>query len=74
MARVNVSVPDEVIARAHDAGVNVSRVATSALEHELERLARVALLDAYLADLDERHGPVPDADLDAARSWLDAAG
>lgn len=74
MARVNVSVPDDVISRAREAGVNVSRVATSALEDELDRLARIALLDAHLADLDERHGPVPEADLEAARTWLDTAG
>jgi post-segregation antitoxin (ccd killing protein) len=74
MARVNVSVPDDVIARARDAGVNVSRVATSALEHELERLARIALLDAYLAELDDRHGPISEADLAAARALLDTPG
>jgi len=44
MARVNVTIPDEVLARARNARLNVSRVATSALS-ELDRRARIAALD-----------------------------
>ncbi len=48
MARVNITVPDEVVARARAAGLNVSRVATAALVDELDRRAKVEALDAAL--------------------------
>ena len=46
MSRVNITVPDEVIIRAKAAGLNVSRVATSALVEELDRLSKIDALDA----------------------------
>jgi len=35
MARVSITVPDAVLARAREAGMNVSKLATAALEDEV---------------------------------------
>jgi hypothetical protein len=71
MARVNITVPDTLMAQVRGAGLNVSRVATSALTEELDRLAKIAELDAYLADLEARDGPIPEAEKAAAGRWAD---
>lgn len=73
MARVNITIPDDVLERARAAGLNVSRVAASALSEELDRCARVAALDSYLAELDAALGPVSAADEVEAREWADRA-
>ena len=65
MSRVNITVPDEVIIRAKAAGLNVSRVATSALLAELDRRSKIDALDAYLAELERELGPIS-AEEDAA--------
>ena len=71
MARVNITVPDDVISQARAAGLNVSRLATAALVDELDRLAKVAALDAYLAELDAELGPPTTEELDEAQHWAD---
>jgi hypothetical protein len=71
MARVNITVADELLHQARAAGLNVSRLAAAALAEELDRRAKVAELDAYLADLDAELGPVPQHELMAAREWAD---
>jgi predicted transcriptional regulator len=71
MARVNITVPDEIVARARTAGLNVSRVATAALREELDRRDKIAALDAYLAALEAELGQVPPDEEAAARAWVD---
>ena len=71
MSRVNITVPDEVIIRAKAAGLNVSRVATSALVEELDRLSKIDALDAYLAELERELGPISTEEDAAAVSWVD---
>jgi predicted transcriptional regulator len=71
MARVNITVPDDLLDLARAAGLNVSRLAASALAEELDRRAKAAALDAYLADLDAELGPVPQAESEAAAAWAD---
>lgn len=71
MARTNITVPDDVLSRARALGLNVSGLATAALTEELDRRARVAALDAYLAQLEDELGPVPPAEAAAARAWAD---
>lgn len=71
MARVNITIPDELLEHARTAGLNVSRLAAAALVEELDRLAKIAALDAYLAELDAEFGPVPDAELEEAAVWAD---
>ncbi len=70
MARVNISVPDDVIARARAEGLNVSRVATGALVDELDRLGKVSALDTYLAELEVELGPIPAEEAAAAATWV----
>ncbi len=76
MTRVNITVPDDTLNRARAAGLNVSRVASSALAHELDRLAKVAELDRYLDDLGAELGPVGAAEQAEAVEWVEqiAAG
>lgn len=72
MARVNISVPDDLVERARAAGLNVSRLAAAALSEELDRRAKLAALDAYLDELDAELGPVSADESRAAAAW--AAG
>ena len=71
MARVNVSIPDEVIERAREAGLNVSRIATSALEDALERRIKTELALQYLAELEAELGPITDEERARADAILD---
>lgn len=71
MARVNITLPDELLAQARAAGLNVSRLAAAALAEEIDRLAKIRELDAYLAELDAELGPVPQHELRAARAWAE---
>jgi hypothetical protein len=73
MARVNITIPDDLLARARDAGLNVSRVAASALAEELARQAKIEALDDYLRELDVALGPVSADDAAAASEWADRA-
>ncbi len=73
MARVNITVPNALLARAREAGLNVSGVASAALEEELDRRAKIEELDAYLAELDLELGPVQEAELAEARALVDRA-
>lgn len=72
MARVNITVPDKLLEQARAAGLNVSRLAAAALAEELDRRAKIAELDSYLAELDAEVGPVPQHELRSARQWADA--
>ena len=73
MTRVNITVPDDVLSRARAAGLNVSRVASTALAEELDRLAKIAALDAYLSELGTELGPVSEQERASARDWADQA-
>ncbi len=67
-----ITVPDDAAARASKAGLNVSRVAKSALVEELDRRVKVELLDAHLARLDTELGPIGPDDAIAATAWADS--
>ncbi len=71
MSRVNITVPDDIAARARAAGLNVSRVATLALLEELDRRQKIDALDLYLAALDRELGPIGPDEALAASSWAD---
>lgn len=71
MARVNITVPDDVLQEARAARLNVSRVAASALSEELSRRAKIAALDSYLRELDVELGPISSEEQAAAREWAD---
>jgi Post-segregation antitoxin CcdA len=72
MARVNITVPDEVIIRAREAKLNISRITTAALVEELNRLVKRTELDAYLAELEAERGPITEEEAAEGRAWLDA--
>ena len=71
MARVNITISDELLEHARAAGLNVSRLAAAAVAEELDRRAKTAALDAYLAELEADLGPIPQADQEAAVAWAD---
>jgi post-segregation antitoxin (ccd killing protein) len=71
MARVNITVPDDLLRRAREVDLNVSRIASAALADELDRLDKIQELDAYLASLDDELGPPSDEELAEARAWVD---
>jgi Post-segregation antitoxin CcdA len=71
MARVNITIPDELLDHARAAGLNVSRLAAGALAEELDRRAKIAALDAYLAELEVELGPVSETEQVAAAAWAD---
>lgn len=71
MARVNITVPDELLDRARAAGLNVSRVSAAALSEELDRRAKIAALDSYLRELDIELGHVSRDEQQAAQQWAD---
>jgi len=71
MARVSISVPDDVVAHAKSSGLNISRIATSALTDELDRLDKTAALDDYLAEFEAELGPIPRDDATEASEWAD---
>lgn len=73
MARVNITLPDDLLEQARAAGLNVSRTAATALAEELDRRAKVAALDSYLRELDIALGPIGADDEAAAREWADRA-
>jgi len=73
MARVNITVPDELLDRARAEGLNVSRVAASALSERLDRRAKVAALDRYLQELDVELGPTSTQERQEAEQWADRA-
>jgi post-segregation antitoxin (ccd killing protein) len=71
MSRVNITVPDELLQQAREAGLNVSRLAAAALLDELDRRSKIAELESYLRQLDAELGPVGDDERRAAREWAD---
>ncbi len=73
MARVNISLPDDLLDRARSEGLNVSRLSAAALAEELDRRARIVLLDRYLSELDDELGPVPANEQAAAAAWAERA-
>ena len=71
MARVNITIPDELLVGARAAGLNVSRLAASALADELDRRAKITALENYLRELDAELGPISAAEQAAAQNWAD---
>lgn len=72
MARVNITIPDEVLARARDAGMNISRIASEALSEQLDRLDKIGELDRYLQELEDELGPIPESEKRKAQAWADS--
>jgi post-segregation antitoxin (ccd killing protein) len=73
MARVNITMPDDLYAQARQVGLNVSQLAQRAVGDELNRLAKIAELDAYLIELEEQLGPTTATERAEAKTWADKA-
>lgn len=71
MARVNITVPDNLLGLARAADLNISRLTAAALHSELDRLAKVAALERYLGELEAELGPIPPEEAVAAQQWAD---
>ncbi|HET9442054.1 MAG TPA: type II toxin-antitoxin system CcdA family antitoxin [Acidimicrobiales bacterium] len=71
MARVNITIPDDLYQHARGAGLNISQLAQRAVATELSRLAKIAELDAYLAELETELGPTSEAQRTEATAWAD---
>lgn len=71
MARVNITMADDLHSRAKQAGLNVSQLAQQAVAAELDRLAKLAALDEYLAELEAERGPTSEGERREAKAWAD---
>lgn len=71
MARVNISLPDEFYRRAKEEGINISKLAQQAVAEELTRLAKIAAVDRYLAELEVEEGPLDPQKLAEAEARVD---
>ena len=73
MARVNITIPDELLARARAAGLNVSAAAAAGLTDELVRIEKNAELDRWLAEMEAEHGPSTPEEIAEADARIDRA-
>jgi Post-segregation antitoxin CcdA len=71
MARVNVTMPDDLYVQAKQQGLNISRLTQQAVTAELTRRSKIAQLDAYLAQLETELGPIGEAERAEASAWAD---
>jgi post-segregation antitoxin (ccd killing protein) len=71
MARVNITMPDDLHQQAKRAGLNISQLAQRAVSGELTRQAKIAELDAYLSELEVSLGPTSEAERADAEAWAD---
>lgn len=71
MPRVNITMPDDLYGQARQAGLNISQLAQRAVAAELSRLAKIAELDTYLAELEAELGPTTSSERADARAWAD---
>ena len=71
MARVNITIPDELLAQAREAGLNVSKLAAAALAEELDRRSKIRALEEYLAELDAELGPMTPEEEAAGKAWAE---
>lgn len=73
MARVNITIPDELVARAKEAELNISKLARDAIVEALDRLYKTAAVDRYLAELEAELGPISPAERARVDAIMDQA-
>jgi hypothetical protein len=71
MARVKVTLPDQLLNHAEDAGLNISQLAARAISDELNRRSKMVEFDAYLAEMDAEFGPLDPKAMAEAEEWAD---
>lgn len=73
MRRRNISLPDDLDQAAREHGLNVSALAQRAIVDALDRQSRMAGLDAWLDELDAKHGPPSAEAVAEADAWVASA-
>lgn len=73
MARVNITIPDELLGRARAHDLNVSAAAAAGVEAALLRIDKNVALDRWLAEMEEEEGPSTPEEIAKAQAWLDSA-
>lgn len=73
MARVNITIPDELLARARAHDLNVSAAAAAGLEDALLRIDKIAEFDRYMAELEAEQGPITEEEIAEADARIDRA-
>lgn len=71
MGRMNISMSDELIAKAKELGLNVSRLSAAAVGLEVRKAEKNAYIDRYLAELEAEQGPIPEHEMRDAQAWVD---
>lgn len=71
MARVNITLPDDLVNRAKEAKLNISASAAKGLTAELERLDKIRELEKYLAELEAELGPPSAEELAEGEAWAE---
>jgi hypothetical protein len=69
MARVNISLPDQLVNHAKGAGLNISQLAARAITDELNRLSKRAEFQAYLDELEVELGPMTPEEEAEGEEW-----
>lgn len=72
MGRVNVSIPDELHRRAKEAELNISKLTRDSIIQELDRRAKIAAVDEYLAELESELGPISSEEQARADAWVES--
>lgn len=71
MARINISVPDDLATEAKAAGINISEVTRRALAHELRRQALDEEWDDYIAEVEAEFGPGTPEEIARSEAWAE---
>jgi post-segregation antitoxin (ccd killing protein) len=71
MGRMNISMPDDLVAKAKALGLNVSRLAAAAVALEVRKAEKNAYIDRYLAELEAEQGPISEHEMRDAQAWVD---
>ena len=71
MGRINIPMPDDLIAKARALGLNVSRLAAAAVTQEVRRAEKIEYIDRFLAEFDQEHGPISEHEMTEAQAWVD---
>jgi post-segregation antitoxin (ccd killing protein) len=70
MGRMNISMSDELAAKAKALGLRLSRLA-AAVALDVRKSEKNAYIDRYLAELEAEKGPIPEAEMRDAKAWVD---
>lgn len=71
MARVNITIPDDLVEAAKEADLNISKLASEAVADALDKLSKIRALDEYLAELEEELGPPSAEEVAEAKEWVE---